>query len=143
MVLRLLELVPELQALFVALLVDVTTAGRLAQASLACKVLLQQRLIVLREERRLAEQARMSAMRERKRTAVLELFEAVDGEALYRCKAPTFTSGAMVTTISTCGQLLCPAVVPHTTDSSQVLVSHLMCHHSAEFRALMLQLQQM
>ena len=89
MVLPLLELVPELQALFVALLVDATTAGRLAQASRACKELLGQRLVVLREEHRLAAQAQMEEQRQRKRAAVLELFDTVDGGAFYSCKAHT------------------------------------------------------
>ena len=90
MVLPLLSLPVELQALFALLLVDSTTAGRLAQASHACKVLLRHRLEVLHEER-LAAQARMQAMRQRKRAAVLELFEAVDDGPSYRCKAHSHT----------------------------------------------------
>ena len=43
MVLSLLELPPELQALFVLRLADAATAGRLAQASHTCKELLEQR----------------------------------------------------------------------------------------------------
>ena len=52
MALPLLTLPAELQALFAQLLVDATTAGRLAQASRACQRVLLQRLVQLREERR-------------------------------------------------------------------------------------------
>ena len=135
MVLPLLSLPVELQALFALLLVDSTTAGRLAQASHACKVLLQHRLEVLHEERRrrLAAQARMQAMRQRKRAAVLELFEAVDDGPSYRCKAHTFAFG------TPCGKQL---RVPRS-GSLQVLMKHLQRFHSAEHTALMLQLEQM
>ena len=71
MVLPLLALPPELQALFVLLLADVAIAGRLAQASQACKELQQQRLASLREERQLAAQARMVAYSTKKRAFVL------------------------------------------------------------------------
>ena len=90
MALPLLTLPDELQAHFALLLVDATTAGRLAQANRACQRMLLQRLVQLREERRLRQQAQMAAMRQRKRAAVLECFEAIDGGAFYRCKALTF-----------------------------------------------------
>ena len=86
MLLPLLDLAPELQSLFVLLLVDTATAGRLAQASSACKELLQHRLDELREERRGVEQARMEETKQRKRTAILWCFEEVDGGAFYECK---------------------------------------------------------
>ena len=91
MVLPLLTLPAELQALFVVLLADAATAGRLAQASHACKALLKQRLVALHEEHRLAAQARMYAIRNRKRIAVMKLFEKVDGGALHRCKSSRTT----------------------------------------------------
>ena len=71
----LLTLPPELQLLFVELLVtaDLVAAGRLAQASVACKQLLQHPLAALLDKRRLAQQARMEAQRQRQRAAVLEL----------------------------------------------------------------------
>ena len=70
MLLPLLDLAPELQSLFVLLLVDTATAGRLAQASSACKELLQHRLDELREERRGVEQARMEETKQRTGSAL-------------------------------------------------------------------------
>jgi hypothetical protein len=122
MVLPLLDLVPELQALFALLLADWTTAGRLSQASHACKQLLQQRLVQLREERRLAIQAQMEAMRQQKRAVLLELFEAIDGGLSYRCKAHMLAFG------TPCGRQL---RVPRS-GSLQVLMSHLQHYHSAD-----------
>ena len=86
MVLPLHTLPADVQELFARLLADATTAGRLAQASRACQQLLLQRLIDLSEERRLAAQAQMEARRQRKRAAVIQCFEAIDGGAFYRCK---------------------------------------------------------
>jgi hypothetical protein len=128
MVLPLLELVPELQALFVALLVDATTAGRLAQASRVCKELLKPRLVALRAGLRLAAQARREELRQRKRAAVLQLFEVVDGGAFYRCMAHVWSGG------TPCGKHL------HVARSGSL--SRLMCHlqqyHADEYRAAML-----
>ena len=133
MVLPLLALPGELQALFALLLADATTAGRLAQASRSCKELLRQRLVDLRQERRLAEQARMEAQRRRKHAAVLEHFEAIDGGAFYECKAHSMAGG------TPCGQRL---HVPRS-GSVMVLMKHMQCYHSAEYSALMLTLEQM
>jgi len=133
MALPLLTLPAELQALFAQLLVDATTAGRLAQASRACQRVLLQRLVQLREERRLAAQAQMAAMRQQKRAAVLEFFEAIDGGAFYRCKAHTVAFG------TPCGkQLRAPR-----SGSLSVLMQHLQHYHAAEYGALMLTLEQM
>ena len=133
MVLPLLTLPAELQALFVLLLADVTTAGQLAQGSRACQRLLLQRLVQLRQERRLAAQAQMEAMRQRKRAAILECFEAVDGGVFYRCKVHTVAFG------TPCGkQLRAPR-----SGSLQVLMSHMQHYHSSEYGALMLTLEQM
>ena len=74
MVLPLLSLPAELQALFALLLDDWTTAGRLAQASHACKLLLQQRLGELREKRRLAARTQLQAQRQPKHTVLLQFF---------------------------------------------------------------------
>ena len=130
MVLPLLTLPAELQALFVVLLADAATAGRLAQASHACKALLQQRLVALHEEHRLAAQARMYAIRNRKRIAVMKLFEKVDGGALHRCKSHNVAFG------TPCGRLL---RVPRS-GSLQVLMKHLQQFHAAEYSALMQQM---
>ena len=114
---------------------DTTTAGRLAQANRACQRLLLQRLVQLRQERRLAAQAQMEAMRQRKRAAILECFEAVCRRrgAFYRCKAHTVAFG------TPCGkQLRAPR-----SGSLQVLMSHMQQYHSAEYGALMLTLDQM
>ena len=59
MVMPLLELPPELQALFVLRLADAAIGGRLAQTCKYCKELLEQRLGALREEHRLAAQAQI------------------------------------------------------------------------------------
>ena len=88
MVLPLLSLPAELQSLFVVLLVDVVTAGRLAQDCSECKELLVERLLELRKERRAAEQARNEEQRTRKRNAILGCFENIDGGAYYQCKDP-------------------------------------------------------
>ena len=133
MVLPLLKLMPELQALFVLRLADAAIAGRLAQTSKYCKELLEQRLGALREERRVAAQARMEALRQQKRAALLELFEAVDGGPFHRCKAHVLAMG------TPCGRLL---RMPHS-GSLTVFMSHLQRFHSAEHTALMLQLSQM
>ena len=133
MALPLLTLPDELQAHFALLLVDATTAGRLAQANRACQRLLLQRLVQLREERRLRQQAQMAAMRQRKRAAVLECFEAIDGGAFYHCKAHTVAFG------TPCGkQLRAPR-----SGSLSLLMRHLQHYHPAEYGALMLILQQM
>ena len=132
MVLPLLELPPELQALFVLRLADAAIAGRLAQTSKYCKELLKQRLAALREERRLAAQAQMEARRQRKQAALLEFFEAVDGGPFHRCKAHVLAMG------TPCGKQL---RVPRS-GSLQVFFSHLQRFHSAEYTALMLQLAQ-
>lgn len=133
MVLPVLELMPELQALFVLRLADAATAGRLAQTSKYWKELLEQRLAALREERRLAAQAQMEAQRQQKRAALLEFFEAVDGGPIHRCKAHVLAMG------TPCGrQLRMP-----NSGSLIVFMSHLQRFHSAEYTALMLQLAQM
>jgi hypothetical protein len=115
-------------ALFVALLVDATTAGRLAQASRVCKELLKPRLVALRAGLRLAAQARREELRQRKRAAVLQLFEVVDGGAFYRCMAHVWSGG------TPCGKHL------HVARSGSL--SRLMCHlqqyHADEYRAAML-----
>ena len=128
MVLPLLELLPELQALFVALLADAATAGRLAQANKHCKELLEQRLAALQEERRLAKQAHEEARRQRKRAALLQFFEEVDGGAAYDCKAHIMAGG------TPCGRRLRPA----RNGSLNVLMRHLECYHSHEYGVLMM-----
>ena len=82
MVLSLLELPPELQALFVLRLADVATAGRLARASHTCKELLQARLEVLKEQRRLAAQQAAQARLERKRAMIISCFEPLEEGAI-------------------------------------------------------------
>ena len=131
--LPLLALPPELQALFVLLLVDATTAGRLAQASKHCKKLLEQRLAALHEDRRLAQQARKKARRQREREALLELFEEVDGGAFYNCKAHAVAGG------TPCGCRL-------RSEHGSVRVTtrmwhHLQGYHPAEYTALKMQMQ--
>lgn len=133
MVLPLLELVPELQEHFVLLLVDAATAGRLAQASQACKQLLQPRLIELRKERRLAAQAQMEARRQQRRAALLEFYEQIGSGTVYRCKAHTMAGG------TPCGRQL---RVPRS-GSLQVLMQHLSHYHSAEYASLKLALEMM
>ena len=133
MVLPILLLPAELQALFVLVLADERTAGRLAQASHECKQLLpQQCLVQIREAHRLAEKAQMEARRQRKRAVVLELFEAVDGGPFHVCKANAMTGG------TPCGKRLHVA----RSGSLQVLMRHLASFHSAEYSALMLTLEQ-
>ena len=63
MVLRMLALPLELQADVVRLLDDVTTAGRLAQASHSCKQLLQQRLATFIEAKRNELEAKRNELR--------------------------------------------------------------------------------
>jgi hypothetical protein len=133
MVLPLHTLPADVQELFARLLADATTAGRLAQASRACQQLLLQRLIDLCEERRLAAQAQMEARRQRKRAAVIQCFEAIDGGAFYRCKAHNVAFGTL------CGkQLRAPR-----SGSLQVLMSHMQHKHPAEYGALMFTLEHM
>ena len=117
-----------------ALVADERTAGRLAQASREFKQQLpQQRLLQIREARRLAEKAQMEAQRQRKHAAVLELFEAIGGGPLYRCKAHVVAFG------TPCGRQL---RVPHS-GSLQVFMQHLQCYHAAEYASLMLALELM
>ena len=92
MVLPLHTLPADVQELFARLLADATTAGRLAQASRACQQLLLQRLIDLCEERRLAAQAQMEARRQRKRAAVIQCFEAIDGAGFLPLQGPRRTT---------------------------------------------------
>ena len=120
MVLALLELPPELQSLFVLRLADVATAGRLAQASHSCKELLQQRLVDLREERRLAEAARVAALAAARRAALLQFFQPGQGVDEYHCIAHAMAGG------TPCGRRL------RTRGSLSVLINHLRTFHSAE-----------
>ena len=133
MLLPLLDFAPELQSLFVLLLVDTATAGRLAQASSACKELLQHRLDELREERRGVEQARMEETKQRKRTAILWCFEEVDGGAFYECKLLCTADG------TPCGCRLRASNRGRINVLS--LKAHLECKHAALF-AMMKQLMQ-
>ena len=84
-----LELPEALQQHLADRVPDAMTAGRLAQASQACRKLLQPRLHVLTEERRLAaEQAAQAAQarRDRKREVILSCFEPLEeGAIVYRC----------------------------------------------------------
>jgi len=127
MVLPLLELVPELQAHFMLLLADAATAGRLAQTSHACNLLLQQRLVELREER-LAARAQLQAQRQRKHTALLQFFEAVDGGAYHKCKAHAMAGG------TPCGKRLRASSSLATTNRRLVL--HLRDCHAPEYGML-------
>ena len=63
MVLRMRALPLELQANVVQLLDDVTTAGRLAQASHSCKQLLQQLLAIFTEAKRNEVEAKRNELR--------------------------------------------------------------------------------
>jgi hypothetical protein len=128
MVLPLLELVPELQAHFVLLLADAATAGRLAQTSHACKLLLQQRLVELHDERRLAARAQLQAQRQRKHTALLQFFEAVDGGAYHTCKAHAMDGG------TPCGKRLRASSSLATTNRRLML--HLRDCHATEYGML-------
>ena len=76
---------------------------------------------------------RMEALRQQKRAALLELFEAVDGGPFHRCKAHVLAMG------TPCGRLL---RMPHS-GSLTAFMLHLQRFHSAEHTALMLQLSQM
>lgn len=127
MVLPLLALPPELQAVVVKKVTDTATAGRLAQASRASYRLGTRRLVEIREERRLAALARMAAQQQRKREALLELFEEVDGGACYRCKAHTMTGGTPRGSLlrTRAGRYVAP-----------ILMKHLQCCHAAEYSAL-------
>ena len=75
----------------------------------------------------------MEAMRQRKRAALLEHFEAVDEGAFYACKAHAMAGG------TPCGRRL---RIPRS-GSLQVLVQQLQCYHAAEYGALMLALENM
>ena len=137
MVLPLLTLPPELQALFVVLLVDETTAGRLAQGSRACKQLVQQRLVEFQEERRLAAEARKAAKRQQRRAALFDLFEEADGGALHlqgtccgwwNAKWPPAAHR--------------PAE-PEGQQLSTLMLAHLARYHVAEYTALKILLEQL
>ena len=125
MVLPLLSLPAELQSLFVVLLVDVVTAGRLAQACSECKELLVERLLELRKERRAAEQARNEEQRTRKRNAILGCFENIDGGAYYQCKDP---------------RCMCRLRATRGRDM-QVLLAHLKRKHAVIVQLLQLEQQ--
>ena len=88
-----LELPEALQQHFAEQVPDAMTAGRLAQASQACKLLLQPRLGAIAEARRLAAEEAAKARRNRKRDLILSCFEqAVDhGDNLYRCTTHAHT----------------------------------------------------
>lgn len=131
MVLPLLALPAELQALFVVLLADAATAGRLAQASQSCKELLQQRLATLREEFRLQQQARMAAYSNQRRAALLQFFRPGEGGATFVCNAHAMAGG------TPCGMRL------RARGSLSVLFNHLRNYHSAEYTSLMLMLGEM
>jgi hypothetical protein len=134
MVLPILSLPAELQAFFLLLLDDERTAGRLAQASREFKQRLpQQRLLQIREARRLAEQAQMEARRQRKRAAVLGHFEAVDGVHICKVRSRFSPFG------SKCGQCF---RVPPSGQLAEIM-SHMRHHHPAEYGALIMLLEQM
>ena len=135
MVLPLLTLPPELQALFVVLLVDETTAGRLAQGSRACKQLVQQHLIEFQEERRLAAEARKAAKRQQRRAALFDLFEEADGGAFYTCKVHAVAGG------TPCGRQL--RIARQNLKVSTLMLAHLARYHVAEYTALKILLEQL
>ena len=92
--------------------------------------LAHRRLVELREERRLAAQAHMAAQHQRKRAALLVLFEEVDGGSFgpttcYRCKAHTMAGG------TPCGKLLRTRAGSYVA----ILVKHLLCYHAVEYSA--------
>ena len=96
MVLLLLALPLDLQAVVVQKVADTATAGRLVQASRAGYRLGLRRAVVLREERRAAEQALIKEARQRKRNGILVCFDGLSrrtGGAFYQCKVPTFAGG--------------------------------------------------
>ena len=139
----LLTLPPELQLLFVELLVaaDLVAAGRLAQASVACKQLLQHPLAALLEKRRLAQQARMEAQRQRQRAAMLEFFTPSLCGLFLQCNAHAMAGG------TPCGRAIRAARDAYSPRSAssmhQALIAHLQNFHSAEYGAFMLSLQDM
>ena len=128
MVLPLLSLPAELKALFALLLDDWTTAGRLVQASHACKLLMQQRLVELREKRRLAARTQLQAQRQRKHTVLLQFFEAVDGGAYHNCKAHAMAGG------TPCGKRLRASSSLATTN--KLLMLHLRNYHATVYGIL-------
>ena len=126
MVLSLLELPPELQALFVLRLADVATAGRLARASHTCKELLQARLEVLKEQRRLAAQQAAQARLERKRAMIISCFEPLEeGAIVFRCITHRQAWGTT--------PCRCTLKIPHDRLKLSSMLNHIKNRHPTEY----------
>ena len=134
-----LTLPPELQALFVLLLVDATTAGRLAQASRHCKKLLEQQLAALHEDRRLAQQARKKARRQ-------SASAKPSSSCLRKPTAGPFTTARHMQWLWElgCGGTPCGCRLRSEHGSVRVTTRmwhHLQGYHPAEYTALKMKMQ--
>lgn len=127
MVLRFPDLPDALQHYFVEQLCNKTTAGRLAQASQACKLLLLERLEALKEKRRLLAEQRAQARRDQKRELILSCFEPLEeGAIVYRC---IIHRAAMGATPCRCTLRIQPAL----RNKLAVMCNHLKHAHPAQY----------
>ena len=126
MVLRFPDLPDALQHYFVTQLSNETTAGRLAQASQACKLLLQVSLEALKEKRRLLAEQRAQARRDQKHDLILSCFEPLEeGAIVYRC---IIHRAAMGATPCRCTLRITPG-----RNKLAVMRNHLQYAHPAQY----------
>jgi hypothetical protein len=124
MVLLLMELPDGLQQLFAELMSDAATVGRLAQASQACKELLQPRLEALKQAQRLAAAEAAQARGNQKREAIMACFEPLEeGAIVYRC---IIHQGAMGTTP-------CRQTLKVTHNKLGYMLNHIKRFHPAQY----------